>query len=183
MDDADELWFCYWPFTFLEAFLFVNASTNNNAALSPEAISPAASIAPSATGYMAPESYKGGPPPPGESEDMDEDDYGHHGPRLGLLLGKRHDEPSPVPRKFKMEERRLQSSNNNAHCVKKNYQDSAWTSVLDGNGQKIVISLPETELDNSSVYRARRRAKAEAFDLDRRDSSEVACYCQWNNWQ
>ena len=213
VNHADTPWFCYWPDTFFEAFLYVNESSSSPApssASSPAmpAITPAPDMSGDANaqqkGQMmnqvlpSPSSPDNGDPNPnnddgddgdndGDNNDDNDDDDDPMERKMKLFKRSLDDGvPDGFPQKLKLEERRLHTAAPGyAYCQKMKWDDTSndWTPHLNQNGGNIWFWLDEEDPTSTNVYTLKRRSKPDSRSLKARDAPDNACYCQWNNWE
>ncbi|KAI9663298.1 MAG: hypothetical protein M1831_002582 [Alyxoria varia] len=206
VNHADTPWFCYWPDTFFEAFLYVNESVSSPAPSSTSSMAPAITPPPNMSGVENAQ-QKGEridqlfPPssPKQDSRDLDFDGEDGEGGDDGdaddedpmdrkMKLFKRNLDDggsNGFPKKLKLEERRLHTASPGyAYCQKMHWDETRddWTPHLNDDGDDIWFWLDEEDPTSTDVYTMKRRSTPESKMLRARDAPDSACYCQWNNW-
>ena len=202
VDDSSASWFCYWPATFLEAFVYVNESSATSNSATNDSASPTASSTTASSTTISSPSYphpsvstppflSAGPPdgtmPTGNPRPFSNSIYQQRGwhSEWGPPSNWKRDgngSATDCPKRVKIEERRLQIPQNNAFCIKKQFQNSQWQSMTDEDGNPITVQLSETDPGSPNTSQKQRRAANNAMNKSKRGPTPNSCYCQWNNW-
>ncbi|CZS89914.1 related to glucan 1,4-alpha-glucosidase [Rhynchosporium graminicola] len=166
---GDSPWFCYWNGTLLEAFIYVNLTSNAGRAT---ASSPASVTATATT------TYPGSTPSATSAQPAVYSDSSSSGYNQELQF------PVPYPKVVKIEERRIPGPQEiSPYCVQHVIDDWGAANVArNSSGLPIIVYLNETDslltsdMESKPAYGSER----DDNDLDTRDlDDEVGCSCVW----
>ena len=172
--NVDQAWFCLWPDTLLEGFLYLNTSSAKLVTSLVSSSTPTATVMDGATGY-------GEAKAPGMQMKRD---MASATPQAYATGSK-----DSIPQRVKLEERRITAEKgmNVPICMKNQFVNTQWQAMLDASGYLINVTIDEKPPPKPTPYAAVDNVvRRDVWGLEERQMNSIdqmpVCYCQWNNW-